>query len=43
MRDRMMGALARARETFSDFTVGQKAVAVIGTAALLIGAVMVFR
>ncbi|GAA3801726.1 flagellar basal-body MS-ring/collar protein FliF [Nocardioides panacisoli] len=43
MRDRMMGALGRARETFSDFTVGQKAVAVIGTAALLIGAVMVFR
>ena len=43
MRDRMMGALGRARETFSDFTVGQKAVAIIGTAALLIGAVMVFR
>ncbi|HWJ81096.1 MAG TPA: flagellar basal-body MS-ring/collar protein FliF [Nocardioides sp.] len=43
MRDRMIGALERARDTFTSFTTGQKVVAIVGTAALLIGGFMVFR
>ncbi|NYI99829.1 flagellar M-ring protein FliF [Nocardioides thalensis] len=43
MRDKITSTLARARDTFSTFTTGQKAVAIVGTAALLIAAVMVFR
>lgn len=43
MQQRLTNALARARDTFAAFTAGQKAVAVIGTAALLIAAFLVFR
>ncbi|WP_278257170.1 hypothetical protein [Nocardioides convexus] len=43
MQQRLSNALARARDTFAAFTAGQKAVAVIGTAALLIAAFLVFR
>lgn len=43
MRDKLTTTLGRARATFATFTTGQKAVAVVGTAALLIAAVMVFR
>lgn len=43
MQQRLTNALARARDTFAGFTAGQKAVAVIGTAALLIAAFLVFR
>lgn len=43
MRDKLTTTLTRARDTFSTFTTGQKAVAVVGTAALLVAAVMVFR
>jgi flagellar M-ring protein FliF len=43
MRDTATRALTRARTTFGSFTGGQKAVAVVGTAALLVAAVMVFR
>ncbi len=35
--------LARVRGTFQGFSAGQKAVAVVGTAALLLAGVMVFR
>lgn len=35
--------LARIRETFGSFTSGQKAIAIIGSVALLIAAFMVFR
>ncbi len=43
MQERIAGYLNRGRNTFSDFTAGQKAVAVIGTSALLIAVFMVFR
>lgn len=43
MRDKLTTTLARARDTFTSFTTGQKAVALVGTAALLVAAVMVFR
>ncbi|MEV5001593.1 flagellar basal-body MS-ring/collar protein FliF [Nocardioides sp. LML1-1-1.1] len=43
MQQRLSQALTRARDTFAAFTAGQKAVAVIGTAALLIAAFLVFR
>lgn len=43
MQQRLNRLLANARDTFGSFTSGQKAVAVIGTAALLIAAFMVFR
>ncbi len=43
MQQRLTSALARARDTFAAFTAGQKAVAVIGTAALLIAVFLVFR
>lgn len=43
MQQRLTRYLTRARDTFSGFTAGQKAVAVIGTAALLIAVFMVFR
>ncbi|WP_435768368.1 flagellar basal-body MS-ring/collar protein FliF [Nocardioides sp. SYSU DS0651] len=43
MQQRLNSLLSRGRETFGSFTTGQKAVALIGTAALLIAAFMVFR
>ncbi|WGX97848.1 flagellar basal-body MS-ring/collar protein FliF [Nocardioides sp. L-11A] len=43
MQQRLTRYLTRARDTFGGFTAGQKAVAVIGTAALLIAVFMVFR
>lgn len=43
MQQRLNSALSRARDTFAAFTAGQKAVAVIGTAALLLAAFLVFR
>lgn len=43
MRDRVTHALGRYRQTFTGFTPGQKAVAVVGTAALLLGGFLVFR
>lgn len=43
MQQRLNSALTRFRDTFAAFTTGQKAVAVIGTAALLLAAFLVFR
>jgi len=43
MRENLTQILARYRRTFSEFTAGQKAVAVVGTAALLLAAFLVFR
>ncbi|GAA1540776.1 flagellar basal-body MS-ring/collar protein FliF [Nocardioides humi] len=43
MQHRLTQYLTRVRDTFAGFTAGQKAVAVIGTAALLIAVLMVFR
>lgn len=43
MQQRLNSALTRFRDTFAAFTAGQKAVAVIGTAALLLAAFLVFR
>ncbi|MBM7516407.1 flagellar basal-body MS-ring/collar protein FliF [Nocardioides nitrophenolicus] len=43
MQQRLTRYLTRARDTFGAFTAGQKAVAVIGTAALLVAVFMVFR
>ncbi|TWG98624.1 flagellar M-ring protein FliF [Nocardioides sp. J9] len=43
MQQRITSALQRARDTFAAFTAGQKAVAVIGTAALLLAAFLVVR
>ncbi|GAA3531241.1 flagellar basal-body MS-ring/collar protein FliF [Nocardioides daeguensis] len=43
MQQRLTRYVTRARDTFGGFTAGQKAVAVIGTAALLIAVFMVFR
>ncbi|GAA1436049.1 flagellar basal-body MS-ring/collar protein FliF [Mycobacterium cookii] len=43
MRAGLTRALERHRRTFSSFSPGQKVVAVVGTGALLLAAVMVFR
>ena len=43
MRDNLTRTLTRYTRTFGDFTTGQKAVALIGTAALLLGGFLVFR
>ncbi|UDY24070.1 flagellar basal-body MS-ring/collar protein FliF [Nocardioides sp. Kera G14] len=43
MRERLTGQLGRYTRTFADFTVGQKAVALVGTAALLLGGFLVFK
>jgi flagellar M-ring protein FliF len=43
MKDRVTRALGRYQRTFMGFTAGQKAVAVIGTAALLLAGFMIFR
>lgn len=43
MQQRLNSAVVRLRDTFAAFTAGQKAVAVIGTAALLLAAFLVFR
>lgn len=43
MQHKLQGYLTRGRDTFAAFTAGQKAVAIVGTAALLIAAFMVFR
>lgn len=43
MKDSMSRALARYQRTFLAFTTGQKLVAVLGTAALLLAGFLVFR
>ncbi|RLV48780.1 flagellar M-ring protein FliF [Nocardioides mangrovicus] len=43
MKDLVLGRLSGMQRTFSGFTAGQKVVALIGTGALLLGAVLVFR
>ena len=43
MKQSLSRALARYRRTFTDFSAGQKAVVLVGTAALLIGGVMLVR
>src|SRR4051812_326935 len=43
MRDSLNRALRRGRETFSAFTMGQKAISVLGTVAILLGGFMIFR
>ncbi|GAA1137753.1 flagellar basal-body MS-ring/collar protein FliF [Nocardioides aquiterrae] len=43
MKQQLSRSFARLRTTFLSFTTGQKVVAVIGTAAVLLAAVMVFR
>ncbi|MDH2414631.1 flagellar basal-body MS-ring/collar protein FliF [Nocardioides sp. CER19] len=43
MRDNLTRTLTRYTRAFADFTTGQKAVALIGTAALLLGGFLVFR
>lgn len=43
MKHQLSRSFARLRTTFLSFTTGQKVVAVIGTAAVLLAAVMVFR
>lgn len=43
MKQNAMRSLIRMRETFVSFSSGQKVVAVVGTAALLLAGVMVFR
>ncbi len=43
MRENLTRSLGRAQSTFSGFTAGQKVVAVVGTAALLLAGFMVFR
>ncbi|WP_370290452.1 flagellar basal-body MS-ring/collar protein FliF [Nocardioides sp.] len=43
MQQRLNGVLVRARDSFAAFTAGQKAVALVGGAALLIAAFLVFR
>jgi flagellar M-ring protein FliF len=43
MKDRVTRALARHQRTFMAFTPGQKAVAVVGTVALLLAGFMIFR
>lgn len=43
MRQNLNRTLARTQRTFGGFTTGQKLVAIIGTAALLLGGFVVFR
>ena len=43
MKQQLNRSLARLRATFAAFTTGQKVVAVVGTAAVLLAAVLVFR
>ncbi|MBS42782.1 MAG: flagellar M-ring protein FliF [Nocardioides sp.] len=43
MRDDIQRTLSGYRETFTQFTVGQKVVALVGSAALLLGGFMVFQ
>jgi len=43
MKQSLMHSLNRMRDTFVSFSTGQKVVAVVGTAALLLAGVMVFR
>lgn len=43
MKDTMTRGLSRLQGTFTSFTAGQKAVAVVGTLALLMAGFMVFR
>lgn len=43
VQQRLTSALSRARDTFVAFTAGQKAVALVGTAALLVAVFLVFR
>jgi flagellar M-ring protein FliF len=43
MRDSLNRALRHGRETFGAFTMGQKAISVLGTVALLLGGFMIFR
>lgn len=43
MQQRLTRYLTRVRDTFAGFTAGQKAVALVGTAALLIAVFLVFR
>src|SRR5689334_11655014 len=43
MRDNVMRTLTRHQKTFSAFTPAQKVIAVLGTGALLLAAVLVFR
>ncbi|MGB0190589.1 MAG: flagellar M-ring protein FliF, partial [Nocardioides sp.] len=43
MREMLQRSMNRHTTTFQQFTPGQKVVAVIGTAALLLGGFMVFR
>ncbi|TIC83520.1 flagellar M-ring protein FliF [Nocardioides sp. GY 10113] len=43
MRTKLTSTLDRARATFTEFTAGQKAVAIVGGGALLIAAFLVFR
>ena len=43
MKENLGRALSRSQRTFSSFSAGQKAVAVVGTGALLLAAFLVFR
>lgn len=43
MRENLTRTLARYTRTFAGFTAGQKTVALVGTAALLLGGFLVFR
>jgi flagellar M-ring protein FliF len=43
MRENLTQLLARYRRAFSEFSNGQKAVAIVGTGALLLAAFLVFR
>lgn len=43
MRDNLTRMLARYRRAFGEFTPGQKAVVIVGSAALLLAAFLVFR
>ena len=43
MKDNLRRSLARLQSSFASFTAGQKVIAVLGTGALLLAAVLVFR
>ena len=43
MKDQVLQRLSGYQRTFSGFTAGQKVVAILGTGALLLAGVMVFR
>jgi flagellar M-ring protein FliF len=43
MKQNLTRSLTRLRDSFASFSTGQKAVAIIGTAALILAGVMVFR